>query len=1038
MDTLTPCCSLIPDGYFEQTEIENVYFNQFYDCLQKQFTLAYSKDIFGKKDTQEAYYNTNKFHYLSIILQSAWEEYIAWEENFDGVPTADENNVEIAYLIDKYKFRCLIKTFYCMECNINAILKLFCHTIKPLAESVQEFCDTDNATVADLIADGTDVEWYLTPTGSSPLDPSTMLVDNTHYYASQTLNYCESTQRYDVLVEIFTHSEPPDHIDASDGDICLGQSITLTVVGGTLGSNSIIQWYLSTDPEDTCTEVIPYAQGPSIVVTPLESTTYYVFVNYVDPEPCGYATTCVFTTVVVNPIVVLEFEETDQDIVCVGSTFTYTVQAGLVDYGWDYNGQETDFTIESGGTATDNFVEITWDTVGNYTIHVMAVTPDGCTATDVILNVTVLEGPTADAGPDLYICPNLYGAYSIMGSTYTDGTPTWTIINGDGYFGDTHDVYTHKIHPLYFFGPNDTPGSDIDLLLTVSNGYCDDATDTMTIHIYDELDAGIITPTPVIVCYGTDAGTFTVSGFTSGAIVQQWQWAYESTGPNYYWYHNGGPDITFEPGILTASIVIRALLRIDGCTAAFSEMAIVEVPPPTPPVVNTPQGFCFPDTVASLLPSGAGYSWYDVPSGGSPLADGTALTEDYYYVSFTDSNGCESNRAMVSVFASNPDTPTGDANQSFCINDTHTIAQLIAYSPFTIRWYAAASGGSPLLGSTVLIDGTTYYADAYDRTCVSLTRFAITVTIMSAATIEDITTGSGCSCDPSFELTVSATDAVSYELTWDAPAPANGFLDVGWEPFSVPLTISLFSPDPGTYTGHLTVNSGVNGTGCSSDPYEFDVVIECCAEATITPDQEENTFLVCCDWDAFNIPYELPEGECAATDYAIDFDNDAELVGWVDVVKNALTGSPIVVSIPVEVPYGTYYADLIFYKDRSECILTIPITIIVSCPCFSFEEGFEEMTVPEGTTEIVWPFKNICSTADWVSFDVVWDPIGTPTIGSTSFSGSEFQIFLDASFVYDHETMEKITYNGVITVTDINGCTYSQNVTLIITDGEPA
>jgi hypothetical protein len=55
-------------------------------------------------------------------------------------------------------------------------------------------------TVADLVATGTGIKWYLTSSGGTALATSVQLTDNTHYWASQTVNGVESTTRLDVLV----------------------------------------------------------------------------------------------------------------------------------------------------------------------------------------------------------------------------------------------------------------------------------------------------------------------------------------------------------------------------------------------------------------------------------------------------------------------------------------------------------------------------------------------------------------------------------------------------------------------------------------------------------------------------------------------------------------------------------------------------------------------------------------------------------------------------------------------------------------------
>jgi len=62
-------------------------------------------------------------------------------------------------------------------------------------------------TVDDLVASGTGIKWYLTASGGTALSTSTLLANNTHYYASQTVNGVESSTRLDVLVTM-SHPAP--------------------------------------------------------------------------------------------------------------------------------------------------------------------------------------------------------------------------------------------------------------------------------------------------------------------------------------------------------------------------------------------------------------------------------------------------------------------------------------------------------------------------------------------------------------------------------------------------------------------------------------------------------------------------------------------------------------------------------------------------------------------------------------------------------------------------------------------------------------
>ncbi|WP_163401225.1 immunoglobulin domain-containing protein, partial [Flavobacterium fluviatile] len=84
--------------------------------------------------------------------------------------------------------------------------KLNCTTIAPTADAAQIFCNA--ATVGDLSATGTAIKWYASSTLGSELPSTTALVSGTTYYASQTLNSCESTNRTAVAVTINTTAAP--------------------------------------------------------------------------------------------------------------------------------------------------------------------------------------------------------------------------------------------------------------------------------------------------------------------------------------------------------------------------------------------------------------------------------------------------------------------------------------------------------------------------------------------------------------------------------------------------------------------------------------------------------------------------------------------------------------------------------------------------------------------------------------------------------------------------------------------------------------
>nr|MBP6557285.1 hypothetical protein [Flavobacterium sp.] len=74
----------------------------------------------------------------------------------------------------------------------------------PTGNSIQEFCNIPGSppTVADLVASGNN-NWYLTSAFGIPLDPSTPLVNGQFYYATTVDPPCESSDRLEVLVNIY-------------------------------------------------------------------------------------------------------------------------------------------------------------------------------------------------------------------------------------------------------------------------------------------------------------------------------------------------------------------------------------------------------------------------------------------------------------------------------------------------------------------------------------------------------------------------------------------------------------------------------------------------------------------------------------------------------------------------------------------------------------------------------------------------------------------------------------------------------------------
>jgi hypothetical protein len=161
----------------------------------------------------------------------------------------------------------------------------------------------------------------------------------------------------------------------------------------------------------------------------------------------------------------------------------------------------------------------------------------------------------------------------------------------------------------------------------------------------------------------------------------------------------------------------------DGTTNVSAVLTVGDSPAPT----AAAQSFCNAGTVADLVAAGAVLQWYAVATGGTALAGTTVLATGAYYVSQTV-NGCESARASVSVTVNTTAAPTAAA-QTIC--NAGTVADLVAAGA-GLQWYAAATGGTALAGTTVLATGD-YYVSQTVNGCESA-RVTVSITVTTVAT----------------------------------------------------------------------------------------------------------------------------------------------------------------------------------------------------------------------------------------------------------------------------------------------------------------
>jgi gliding motility-associated-like protein len=106
----------------------------------------------------------------------------------------------------------------------------------PTATSPQTFCFQQNETISSITITGQNIKWYDALTNGNPLNTTSLVQDGITYYASQTINGCES-ERTPILINIQNTLAPTGN---STQTFCTAQNPTITNL---IVTGNAIKWY---------------------------------------------------------------------------------------------------------------------------------------------------------------------------------------------------------------------------------------------------------------------------------------------------------------------------------------------------------------------------------------------------------------------------------------------------------------------------------------------------------------------------------------------------------------------------------------------------------------------------------------------------------------------------------------------------------------------------------------------------------------------------------------------------------------------------
>jgi large repetitive protein len=632
--------------------------------------------------------------------------------------------------------------------------------LAPTVVSPINYCQ--NATATALIATGSNLLWYATPTGgvgsTTAPTPITTVLGAVTYYVSSTIGICEGP-RAAITVNVLSVSPAPTIVSP----VTYCQSATAIPLTAT-GTNLL--WYT------TAIGGTGSATAPTPSTTAAGTTTYYVSQN----STCGESVRAAIN-VVVNPTPAAPTVTTSAFTYCQGVTAT-TLTATGSNLLW--------YTTATGGTGSTIAPTPSTTTAGttNYYVSQSVLT---CESPRTLIAVTVIATPAAPVVvTPINYCQNV----ASIPLTATGTNLKWYTVPTAGVGSATAPtpITIALGTTIYYVSQTTTVGS------------CEGPRAAISVIV------AAVSPAPVVVSPVTYCQSATAIPLTA-------------TGTNLLWYTTAsggtGSATAPTPSTVAAGSTIYYVTQNSTCGESVrTALTVVVNPTPALPTATAAVSYCQGATATALVATGTNLLWYTVPTAGTGSttaptpSTGTAGTVNYYVSQSI--LGCESPRTLIAVtVTAAPALPTVVSPVTYCIGATATA---LTATGTNLKWYTTAIGGvgsatapTPL---TTPIGSTTYYVSQTSGTCES-GRAAIVVNITAVTAAPTVTSPViYCQGATPTALVATGTGLLWYTTatggTGSAIAPSVSTASVGTTTYYVSQTGNCESPRAAIV---VTVNS---------------------------------------------------------------------------------------------------------------------------------------------------------------------------------------------------------------------------------------
>ncbi len=532
-------------------------------------------------------------------------------------------------------------------------------------------------------------------------------------------NLCTNTDQTTVVVNVL-----PNANAGPDLQMCLGDSVQLQASGpGTY----------SWSPANTLSD----ANATNPMAFPTVTTVYTLTLT--DSVTCSSTDQVTVTVNFFNQNLALE--PTQQTSGCQGTSQTFSVlpnNAGNT-YSWSSTGG---VTIDSNSSNT---VNITYTTVGAGTISVIVSDDNGCAGPPITLDLTTLERPVADAGPDVTYC--------IGDSIQLGGSPTGPV--GSLF---TWSSPSSSINDPSLAAPFVHAHASEEVIVNVTLGQCADQ-DTVQVNVsVPTANAGA----DLAICAG-DSAQLNASG-----------------GVGYAWSPAAGlsatdiPDPLAGPAVTTDYVVVVT----NAAQCSTTDTVTVTVNTVANAGVSTNISTCGSGVVFTLLDSLGG-----TPDPGGVWLDPNLASHNDLFDPAFDAAGTYTyiagagtpcpDSAFVQVLITNPNVQISGDNE-ICTGDT---TQLTATGGSTFVWSPSTGVSNTGIANPLFFPTTTqdYAVNVTDGAgCIGVGTVTLTVHELPAV---DAGNDAGVCAGNSTVIGGTPTGPNGSSFTWSPGAGLNDVTD---------------------------------------------------------------------------------------------------------------------------------------------------------------------------------------------------------------------------------------------------------------------